>query len=267
MNAPSDFAHKLASYRRFGFAAPMRVLSVEAANRYRAACDELEVLLGGNPRTVEVRQMHLHFRWAYELAVEPLVLDCVEQVLGKDILVWATELFSKRPGDPNLYIAWHRDRPYMGFDPALTTTCWISLGRSYRENGCLQVVLEADRERSTLGNGRKGEPGPGVPESQVTDVVLEPGEMSMHDITVYHGSGPNLSRDKRIGFAVRYISPRARALSGRPRVVLARGQDSGENFELATPPDEADTKVALAEMRQSALSHLDAMLYNLKQLR
>jgi hypothetical protein len=131
----------------------------------------------------------------------------------------------------------------------------------------LQVVLEADREQSSLGKEPKNGPGPGVPEAQVTDVVLEPGEMSMHDISVYHGSGPNLSNEKRIGFAIRYISPRARALGGRPRVSLARGVDDSGNFELAPPPEDMDTQTALAGMRKSALSHLDAMLYNLKQLR
>jgi non-haem Fe2+, alpha-ketoglutarate-dependent halogenase len=260
----------LEQYRRYGVTFPIRVMPAERAAHYRSRCDELEILLGGSPRTIEVRQMHLHFRWAYELCVQPAVLDAVEAVLGPNLMVWATELFAKRARDPNLFIAWHRDSPYMGFDPRLTATAWISLGRSFRENGCLQVVLEEDRLNSTLGKdaaARRESTGPGVPEDSVTNVELEPGQMSMHDVNVYHGSGPNLSGEKRVGFAVRYITPEARALSGKPRVVLARGHDAGGNFEIVAPPEDTDASTALAGLRESAMRHLDAMLYNLKQLR
>src|SRR5690606_2621269 len=136
---------QLTHFRRYGVAFPLRVLSAEQAARYRRECDALELSLGGAPRTVEVRQMHLHFRWAYELWGSPNVRDAHERVLGPNLLVWATELFAKREHDRNLFIAWHRDGPYMGFDPAHTVTAWISLARSFRDNGCLQVVLEEDR--------------------------------------------------------------------------------------------------------------------------
>lgn len=256
---------QLLDYRRRGVAFPIRVLGADAAARYRDACDELEAMLGGAPRTVEVRQMHLHFRWAYELCTNPRVLDAVERLLGPNLLVWATELFAKRARDPNLFIAWHRDSTYMGFDPALSVTAWVSLARSFHENGCMQVALEEDRANGQLGGGGdKNGPGPGV---EVLDVELEPGEMSLHDNLVYHGSGPNLSGEKRVGFAIRYITPEARALSGRPRVLVARGTSTADHFEIAPPPSEADPRVALGDMRVSALKHLDAMLSNLKTLR
>jgi hypothetical protein len=53
-------------------------------------CDELELRLGGKPRTVEVRQMHLHMPWAFELVTQPRILDAVEELLGANLLVWAT---------------------------------------------------------------------------------------------------------------------------------------------------------------------------------
>src|SRR5438034_3868210 len=56
---------QIAEYRREGVVFPVRVLSAGGAATYRAACDELEARLGGKPRTIEVRQMRLHFRWAY----------------------------------------------------------------------------------------------------------------------------------------------------------------------------------------------------------
>lgn len=248
-------------FRRHGVVFPLRVLSPEAAARYRERCDELEGLLGGAPRTIEVRQMHLHFLWAYELCTTPAVLDAVEAVLGPNLLVWATELFAKRARDPNLFIAWHRDRPYMGFDSAFSVTAWIALAPSVEDNGCLRVVLdehrarERDRARDAKGP-REGD--------EVASVVLAPGEMSLHDPDVHHGSGPNLSGQKRVGFAVRFVTPEARALSGRPRVLLARGKDTRGHFDLAEPPAEHPPSSALLGMRESARLHLDAMLQNLK---
>src|SRR6266404_9296906 len=74
-------------YRHDGIAFPMRVLSDEEAAEYRRHCDELEARLGGKPRTIEVRQMHLHFAWAHRLATHPRILDAVECLLGPDLLV------------------------------------------------------------------------------------------------------------------------------------------------------------------------------------
>jgi len=46
-----------------------------------------------------------------------------------------------------------------------------------------------------------------VDESQAHDLVLQPGEMSLHESNIIHGSGQNRSDLKRIGFIVRYVTP------------------------------------------------------------
>ena len=96
-------------YQRDGIVFPVPVLTPDEVRTYRLACDELEARLGGKPRTVEVRQMHLHFPWAYALATHRRVLDAVEDVLGPNVLVWASELFAKHPHEPAVTIGWHRD--------------------------------------------------------------------------------------------------------------------------------------------------------------
>src|SRR5712691_10644265 len=53
-----------------------------------------------------------------------------------------------------------------------------------------------------------------VDEAKAVDIVLHPGEMSLHHVRMFHGSPPNRSDDRRIGYAIRYISRRA---SGRSR--------------------------------------------------
>jgi ectoine hydroxylase-related dioxygenase (phytanoyl-CoA dioxygenase family) len=247
-------------YDHDGILFPLSVFSPEETQTYRAACDALEAQLGGKPRTIEVRQMHLHFPWAFALATHPRMLDAVEDLLGPDLLVWATELFAKHAHDATVSIGWHRDRPYTGFDPRSAMTAWIALSDSNAANGCMRALPGPARSQ-TVGAGRRID----VNEAEAIDVVLRPGEMSLHDGDIPHGSGPNRSGVKRVGFAIRYVTPEARPPEGRLPAILARGSDRHQHFHLVEPPTEADAEQALAAMKRSAATHLEAVLQNLKR--
>ena len=64
-----------------------------------------------------------------------------------------------------------------------------------------------------------------VDEAQQVPLVLRPGEMSLHHVRLVHGSAPNPSGDRRIGFAIRYIPTRLRQLEGEDSATLVRGTD------------------------------------------
>jgi ectoine hydroxylase-related dioxygenase (phytanoyl-CoA dioxygenase family) len=201
--------------------------------------------------------MHLHFAWAWRLATTPRVLDAAQDLLGPNLLIWATELFAKHSRDGAVSIGWHRDGPYMGLDPARTVSAWIALSPSVRENGCMCVVREANRQ--TL---RTKQPAPG---DVIEEVTLSPGEMSLHDVHVLHGSQANRSDHKRVGFTIRFTTPEGRPNLELPPAVLARGEDRFGHFRLLQPPGESDSAASLEAMRRSARQHLDATLMNLKQ--
>ena len=247
-------------YRHDGIVFPLRVLSTDEAVAYRRECDELERRLGGKPRTIEVRQMHLHFPWAYRLATHPNILDVVESLLGPDLLVWATELFAKHPRDANVSIGWHRDRTYMGLDAEHTATAWVALADSTAANGCMRAAPGPDRQTTpSVERLRDGAETDGL-----VDVLLKAGEMSLHDADIAHGSTPNRSDQKRVGFVIRFITPEARPIQGQPGVVLARGRFDGDHFHLQGPPTDALPELGLAGMKASATLHLDAVLGNLR---
>ena len=71
------------TYERDGIVFPIRVLTPEEAAAFRTASDQMETQMGGKPRTVEVRQMHLHLPWAYELATHPRILDAVADLSAR----------------------------------------------------------------------------------------------------------------------------------------------------------------------------------------
>jgi hypothetical protein len=251
------------AYWNDGILFPLPALAADETARYRAAADRLEVMLGGRPRTIELRQMHLHFPWAYSLATHPYILDTVEDLFGPNLLVWATELFAKHPHDANISIGWHRDRKYSGFTSQTSVTAWVALSPSTVENGCMRAVPgpgRRDEEPNTAG---------------AINVVLGPGEMSLHNADILHGSDANRSSEKRVGFAIRYVTPAALLLdaggggaigsaSEPPTLLLARGV-AGDRVQLAPPPDDIDEQESLGEMKKSAARHLEQILQNLKQ--
>lgn len=237
---------ELDRYQREGILFPIQVLTTEEVSFYRAAVEDLEMRLGGRPKPSEMIAPQLHFRWAWDLATHPAVLDAAESVLGPDILVHSTAIFSKHPHTDD-YVSWHQDGYYWEQDDPPLTSAWIALSVSTPENGCLRVVPGSHLERRphtdalATGNNllpRGLEIAVEVDESQALDVRLAPGQMSLHHVNTVHGSRPNGSPGKRIGFAVRYIAPQARQNVDHHDVILARGRDGYGHYRiLADRPD------------------------------
>ena len=95
-----------------------------------------------------------------------------------------------------------------------------------------EVVPHKDTfaERNMLSRGQ--EIAVEVDEARAVDVVLQPGEMSLHHVKLFHGSKPNRSHDRRIGFAVRYLPTYVRQVAGaKDSAMLVRGVDGYGGFE------------------------------------
>jgi hypothetical protein len=232
-------------YQRDGILFPIPVLVPDETARFRAAFDELAARLGGRPVAQALGHTQLYFRWAYELATHPVLLDAVEDVLGPDILVWTVSIFPKYPRDPG-FISWHQDGTYWGLDSTKVTTAWLALTDSTVETGCMRVVPGSHRRpilphRDTyapdnrLSRGQEIEVA--VDEADAIDVVLRAGEMSLHHVNIIHGSNANPSDRSRIGFAPRFTTPQTRQIDGEPpTAVLARGRDRFGHFQLLSGP-------------------------------
>lgn len=255
-------------YEQDGVLAPIPVLPAEAVARYRAAFEDLVERLGGSPEAVQLSLTHLFFSWAYELVTHPKVLDAVEGVLGPDIVVWSSSWFPKKPRDPG-YISFHQDGTYWGLDSTQVSTAWIALTPSTPESGCMRVVpgthsgkiyphVETHAADNMLTRGQEVQYD--IPETDVLDVALQPGEMSLHHVNIIHGSNPNRSDLQRIGFAVRYMTPQVKQISEKHPVVLARGRDRYHYHDLIeTPPAAADIDEAIAKHAAAAEKHLAAL--------
>jgi len=224
-------------YQRDGVVFPIRVLSHDEVVEFR---QELELGAGERPRRLE--QLHLSFPWAYRLASHEKVLDVVEKVIGPEILVDGNLVFYKPPHDAG-YASWHQDSVYSGWHLTPSVSAWIALTVSEPANGCMRVipgthkqgVLEHDNiQDPNLLNKRGERLRMDVDESQAVDVVLKPGEMSLHHTNIVHGSNANTSDGPRIGFIVRFVT---NASPNRERPVMrVRGNADCSHLRLAPPP-------------------------------
>ena len=82
---------------------------------------------------------HLCFRWSYDLSFEGAILDVVEDLIGPDILCFASRFWMKGPGD-GAYVPWHQDSAYFGLDPHDLVAVWVALTDSSPANGCVRVI-------------------------------------------------------------------------------------------------------------------------------
>jgi hypothetical protein len=73
-------------------------------------------------------------------------------------------------------------------------------------------------------------------------ITLRPGEMSLHHVRLVHGSPPNPSNDRRIGFAIRYIPTSVAQLAGEDSATLVRGEDRYHHFALEPEPSRISTR-------------------------
>jgi ectoine hydroxylase-related dioxygenase (phytanoyl-CoA dioxygenase family) len=259
---------QVAAYHRDGVVFPMRVISEEQAASLLGASNDLEQRIGENAKATDLAQMHLHFRWAYDLVVNPQILNAVEDVLGPNIVGWATGLFPKQPNDPK-FISWHQDGTYWNLDTHDVVTAWIALSPATIDNGCMRVIpgthklpIQPHTDTYAADNllSRGQEIGMEIDDNDAIDIVLDPGEMSLHHVKIVHGSNGNESDTKRVGFTVRYV-PTACAQTGhRPQAILARGEDTFGNFDFIGPPPELPVDEAVAAMKASAQQQLESVM-------
>lgn len=250
----------VARFNREGYLFPIRVMSRDEAAGYRAQLEAFEKASGG-PIAGNLRhKTHLLFTWASEIAHNPAILDAVESVLGPDILLWGSSFFIKEP-HTSAFVSWHQDATYWGLDGPDIVTAWVALADAPVESGAMRFwpkshLKEQIDHRDTFAEdnllSRGQEIAVDVPEDEGVDVPLQAGEMSLHHVLLVHGSKPNRSNDRRIGFALRYIPTRLAQTKIRDHATLVRGQDAYGHFELeprpATSLDEAARAAHAAAM-------------------
>ena len=233
---------QLEDYERDGFLFPIDVFSSTEVTTYRNSFNSLlESSRHYSPKRFD--RLHLFFEWAHQIVTHDALLDVVEAILGDDILVYGTLVLSKQPHDSR-YASWHQDSFYSGLHLTPSTSAWIALTPSHPGNGCMRVIPGSHKLGSLdhenvpddphLLNRRGERIKTDVDESSAVDIVLQPGQLSIHQSTIVHGSSPNTSSEPRIGFIVRFVTSQMQ--NPNTNLLRVRGNADCRHLSLATPP-------------------------------
>jgi hypothetical protein len=260
--------HQIAHYRQCGYVAPVRVMSAEQALELRARLESFEQSQGRPLRGAQRHKTHLLFTWLNDLIRRDTILDAVASLYGDNLLCWTSNCFIKEAEDPS-FVSWHQDSTYWGLSHPDVVTAWIALSPSTQGNGAMQVIPGthlADQipHRDTFSSNnlltRGQEVAVDVDASQAISLELQPGEMSLHHVRIIHGSPPNRSRERRIGFAIRYIPTYVRQLQGNDSATLVRGVDTFNAFEHEPRPAR-DLDATMVELHRALTSRNAEILY------
>lgn len=234
------------AFARDGYAFPLRALPTRRAEELRRI---LETAEAGAPdptaRGMATGLPHLLLPEFFDVVRDPAITGPVAEILGEDLIVWGCSFFTKEPRTRS-FVSWHQDLTYWGLDDADKVTAWVALSPATLESGCMRFVPGSHTQQivphkdtfdpdNLLTRGQ--EVAVEVRDEEAIDVVLQPGEMSLHHGRIFHASHPNGSDDRRIGLAIRYIKPSMRQTSGvKTLAVLARGEDRFGHFDLCDRP-------------------------------
>ncbi len=146
---------------------------------------------------------------------------------------------------------------------------WLALSPSNRESGCMSMIpgshlQEVKPHEDTFAEDNiltRGQRVADVDESKAVDLVLRPGQMSLHHARVIHGSQPNRSARRRIGVALQaYMPSGARQVLGENLWLPVRGDASHPDMVRVRRP-RADMDADAVEQRRRVNQNWADILY------
>ena len=245
-------------FRREGYAFPFDAIPAAEAASYVAKLDSYDAILGEEAQKQLKIKAHVAAPWIVGLARNKNILDAVESLIGPDILLFGTSMFSKKARDVR-FVSWHQDAAYYGLDPQQEVTCWVGLTDADTENGCMRVIpgshLGADAvheetydPQNMLGRGQTIRD---IDDGKAVYMPVKAGQFSMHHERTIHGSMPNPSDRRRVGISFFYMPTHVRSTIGRRTATLVRGTDKYGHWDPEPMPKTDLDPVCMEFLRQS----------------
>jgi len=255
-------------FNEHGFIAPVDVMSEAAASELKARLEEAEARYPQELNSENRNNAHLAFKFMDEIAHHPVIVGAVEDLLGKNISLWGSVLFIKEPQSAG-YVSWHQDATYMGLEPHDFVTPWLALTESNLENGCMSMIPGSHKDdihhhTDTFDSDNiltRGQAVEGIDESKAVDLILKPGQMSIHHAKIIHGSKPNLSTQRRIGAVLQcFAKTHVLQMLGENYWMPVRGSEINESH-VALPRPISDMDKSAGTTREKANQNWADILY------
>ncbi len=259
---------QIKKYNAEGFIAPIDVFSTQEADEIKKEIEFIEKKWPNELEGIGRNYIHLISPKFDKVCHNSKILDAVESIVGKNILVCGTTLFIKNPNEKG-FVSFHQDAKYIGLEPHNWVTAWVALTDSNEKNGCMKMWAGTHKNEIKHHNQKfdennlltRGQTIENVPINETTPVVLKAGQMSLHHPAIIHGSGLNKSKERRIGFVIQsYIGTNVDQVLGKMYVQLARGEDLFNYHEKANRPIQLMDKKDII-LRKKANEELSKIFY------
>lgn len=261
-------ASEIDQYRREGWIAPIDVMSEDEALGLAQQLADAEAEYPEHFVGPGRNNAHLAFPFLTDVTTDPRIVDRAAALIGDDVALTSTVLFVKEP-DSAGYVSWHQDSFYMGLSGDNFVTAWLALTPSTLETGCVSVIPGTHRQRvdhvDTFGDDNiltRGQQVPVVEEATAVHLELRPGQMSLHHHLLVHGSQPNRSPHRRVGFAMQsYLGAGVLPERGEHHVMHVAGAALDPAFTESPRPVGRCTPEGLA-VRAAANEAFASVLYD-----
>lgn len=166
-------------------------------------------------QTPVVKHPHLHEQWARDTVQAPRLVEWVTGLLGANVGVDQSFLVMKWP-KTEFIVPEHQDgvTADVELDPQGSISCWLSISEAPIKAGALQVspgsqnwgYLPHDFDAT---GALAAHSDPRLDSCEFVTLPTKAGDAVMFDVRLLHRSGPNVTRNPRIGLNIVYARPDA----------------------------------------------------------
>ena len=231
-------------YRNKGYVSSVSALTTSEAKEIREEIEKIEKKWPGALDGINRNYVHLISPILNKVCLNKNILDSVESIIGKNILICGTTLFIKEKNKKG-FVSFHQDAKYIGLEPHNWVTVWLAVTDSNEKNGCMRMLPGSHKDNLKYHEQKfdknnlltRGQTIKNISLNETDPLILKAGEISLHHPLIVHGSGLNNSDDRRIGFVIQsYIGTNVNQVIGKMYVQKARGEDKHNYHEYSKIP-------------------------------
>ena len=251
--------NQISHYRSKGYISPVSALTSSEAKEIREEIEKIEKKWPGALDGINRNYVHLISPILNKVCLNKNILDAVESIIGKNILICGTTLFIKEKNEKG-FVSFHQDAKYIGLEPHNWVTVWLAVTDSNEKNGCMRMLPSSHKDNLKYHEQKfdknnlltRGQTIKNISLNETDPIILKAGEISLHHPLVVHGSGLNYSDDRRIGFVIQsYIGTNVNQVIGKMFVQKARGEDKYKFHEYSKIPIELMGKSEIASQNKA----------------
>ena len=221
-------------YQRNGYAIVQNVISSHMAKQVGAHVNWLRLKYPDTRPESFHHHMLVNDPFIHHIIENHKLLDVIEAILGPNIALFGAHYIAKKPIN-GMPVGWHQDGSYWPLKPMNVVSVWLAGNHSKKSNGCMRLIPGTQRKRLLKPSEMKKmninkyvldlaiDPND-LDDSEAIDVELNPGDISIHNPFIIHGSNSNKSNTWRIGLTLRFIPTSTYVNRENWKCVLLRGE-------------------------------------------